>query len=127
MTKGYLLLAHGARDPAWSAPFEAVAARVRGASPATPVALAFLEFMQPDLVSAGERLVDQGCAAVDVVPLFLGTGGHVRKDVPILIERLRSSRPGVAVTLRRAIGEHPAVVDAMAAGVLSAGEDNPPG
>jgi sirohydrochlorin ferrochelatase len=29
MTQGLILFAHGARDPRWAAPFEAVAARVR--------------------------------------------------------------------------------------------------
>jgi sirohydrochlorin cobaltochelatase len=125
VTKGYLLLAHGARDPAWAQPFEAVAARLRTASPGTPVALSYLEFLQPDLVAAGERLVDQGCAVIEVVPLFLGAGGHVRKDVPQLLDRLRARRPGVALSLRAAIGEHPRVVEAMAEAVLAAAEDNP--
>jgi len=118
--KGYLLLAHGARDPAWAQPFERVAARVRARSPATPVTLAFLEFMSPDLVGAGEALADAGCTAVDVVPLFLGVGGHVRKDVPALVERLRDRQPGLVVSLRPTIGEDALVIEAMASAALSA-------
>lgn len=112
--KGILLFAHGARDPAWARPFEAVAARVRARSPGTPVELGFLEFMAPDLVAAGERLADAGCDSIDVVPLFLGTGGHVRKDVPALVERLRAQRPGLRVALREAVGDDPRVIEAMA-------------
>ena len=115
---GLLLFAHGARDAGWAAPFEAVAAQVRAASPATPLALAYLEFMAPDLVGAGTLLADAGCTAIDVVPLFLGAGGHVRKDVPALLQRLRGMRPQLAVTLRDAIGADPRVVDAMAQAVL---------
>jgi len=117
---GYILLAHGARDPAWAQPFEHVATLVRERSPATPVTLAFLEFIAPDLVRAGEALADAGCTAIEVVPLFLGAGGHVRKDVPALIERLRVSRPRLVVSLRSAIGEDTLVIEAMASVVLSA-------
>jgi sirohydrochlorin cobaltochelatase len=111
MKRGVLLFAHGARDPRWAAPFEAVAARLK---PQVEVELAFLEFMKPDLRSAGEALVARGCTAIDVVPLFLGAGGHVRQDVPPLIEALRAAHPGLEVRLKPAIGESAAVIEAMA-------------
>lgn len=116
---GLLLFAHGARDPLWARPFEAVAARCRAERGADRVALAFLEFMAPDLVAAGSALVAAGCRAVDVVPLFLGAGGHVRKDIPLLLARLQDAHPDVRFTLRAAIGEADAVVEAMAAVALS--------
>ena len=118
--RGLLLFAHGARDPQWALPFEAVAQRCRAERGADRVALAFLEFMTPDLVAAGTRLVAAGCTAVDVVPLFLGAGGHVRKDIPVLMARLLAEHPGVQFQLRPAIGEAAAVIDAMASVALSA-------
>lgn len=120
MKTGLLLFAHGARDPAWARPFEAIADQVRAARPELDVRLAFLEFMAPTLPQAGAELAAAGCDAVDVVPLFLGAGGHVRKDVPQLLDALRAAHPQLTVNLRRAIGEHPAVVAAMAAASLSA-------
>ena len=86
-SRGLLLFAHGARDTAWAAPFEAVLARVRTQRPDAQVTLAFLELMSPDLATAAAQLVRRGCQRVDVVPLFLGTGGHVRRDVPLLVQR----------------------------------------
>lgn len=115
---GLLLFAHGARDPQWARPFEAVAARCRTQRGADRVALAFLEFMAPDLVAGGNTLVAAGCTAVDVVPLFLGAGGHVRKDLPVLLARLQEAHPNVRFSLRQAVGEAPALVDAMAAVAL---------
>ena len=114
MTQGLILFAHGARDPRWAAPFEAVAAQVRAQRPGTPVRLAFLEFMQPGLVEAGAALAAQGCTHLEVLPLFLGAGGHVRKDLPVLIETLASQHPGMQVRLHPAVGEMAAVVQAMA-------------
>ncbi len=113
-TTGLLLFAHGARDPQWARPFEAVAARCRAQRGDTRVQLAFLEFMAPDLVAGGSALVAAGCATVDVVPLFLGAGGHVRKDLPALLARLQEAHPAVRFTLRPAVGEAAALVDAMA-------------
>jgi len=120
-TTGLLLFAHGARDPQWARPFQAVAARCAAARGAQRVALAFLEFVQPGLVDAGSALVAAGCTAVDVVPLFLGAGGHVRKDIPVLMAQLQAVHPGVAFRLRPAIGEADVVVDAMATAALDPG------
>ena len=57
MARGLILFAHGARDPLWAEPFESLVDRVRTLTPATPVRLAFLELMQPDLdgAAAGTR------------------------------------------------------------------------
>jgi len=111
---GLLLFAHGARDPAWARPFEAVAERLRAARPDTPLALSFLEFMAPSLGDAAEQLVQRGCTRVHVLPLFLGTGGHVRRDIPPLLDSLRE-RHGARVTweLHPPLGEHEAVLQAM--------------
>jgi sirohydrochlorin cobaltochelatase len=118
MQAGLILFAHGARDPRWAAPFEAVAARVRAARPALPVRLAYLELMQPSLAEAGAALVAEGCTQLHVVPLFLGAGGHVRKDLPLLAEALRAAHPGLVVTLHPAAGELGAVHAALADAAL---------
>jgi sirohydrochlorin cobaltochelatase len=115
MTEGLLLFAHGARDPAWARPFEIVAERLRAARPGTPLVLAFLEFMAPDMEQAADQLAAAGCTRVHVLPLFLGTGGHVRRDVPPLLDRLRE-RHGDAVEwlLHAPLGEQEAVLQAIA-------------
>ena len=114
MSRGILLFAHGARDPRWALPFQDVARRVGEHEPATTVQLAFLEFMTPTLREAGEALVASGCTRVDVVPLFLGAGGHVRKDLPALLAELSAAHPAVQWQLQRAIGEIDSVIEAMA-------------
>jgi sirohydrochlorin cobaltochelatase len=112
--QGLILFAHGARDPRWAEPFERVAARVRELCPGRPVSLAFQEFMSPDLPAAGAALARAGCTAVEVLPLFLGAGGHVRKDLPAQVDALRAAFPAVQWTLRTAAGESPVLVEALA-------------
>lgn len=121
---GILLFAHGARDPAWARPFEAVRDRLRCAPGAAPIELAFLEFMTPDILAAGDSLANQGCTAVSVVPLFLGAGGHVRKDLPALLALLQQRYPHVAWNLTPAVGETELLINALAdtAAALAQGE-----
>jgi sirohydrochlorin cobaltochelatase len=114
MKRGLLLFAHGARDPRWALPFEDIARRVRAGDPSVAVMLSYLEFMHPGLVEAGAALVAQGCEQVEVLPLFLGAGGHVRKDVPTLMAQLQQAHPQVHWVLRPTIGEDDAVVESMA-------------
>ena len=116
---GLLLFAHGARDPRWAAPFEAVAARVRAASPGVQVRLAYLELMAPSLPDTGAELVGAGCTQVEVLPLFLGAGGHVRRDLPALVDGLRAQFPAVVFRLHHAAGESALVIEALAAAGLA--------
>ncbi len=120
--RGLILLAHGARDPAWATPFEAVAARVRDRAPGTRVRLAFLELMTPSLEEAANELVALGCPRIDVVPAFLGMGGHVRRDVPAQLDRLKSAHPDIAWSLHQALGETVHVISALADATIDLAE-----
>jgi sirohydrochlorin cobaltochelatase len=114
MRQGLILLAHGARDPRWREPFEDLARRIRARRSDLEVRLAFLELMAPDLRTAAEELVGAGCDALLVVPVFLGQGGHVRDDIPALVDALRKRHSDVVVTQSRAAGEDGGVLDALA-------------
>jgi len=112
---GLLLIAHGARDPTWATPFQEVVRRIRLSQPELQVALSFLEFMSPGIEEAGHGLVAAGCTEVHVVPMFLGASGHVRRDVPPLIDRLGLHYGRKVVwTQHVALGEADAVMQAMA-------------
>jgi len=118
VTRGLLLFAHGARDARWAQPFEEVARRVGARAPAARLALAYLELMQPDLDAAAARLSGAGCTHVEVLPLFLGAGAHVREDLPRRIETLRAAHPRIDWRLHPPVGEIESVIDAMATAAL---------
>ena len=124
-TRGVILFAHGARDPRWSEPFEALRDRCSVLAPDIPVTLAHLEFMTPDLAGAVRALVERGCRVVTVVPAFLGVGGHVRRDVPALIAALAREHAGVLIELASALGEDAGVQEAMARATLAAARIGP--
>lgn len=112
MSIGLVLFGHGARDPRWREPFDSLA-RAVSAKHGGPVSLAFLELMEPSLSAAVAQLVQRGATRVVVIPLFLGTGGHIRRDLPALIEEaaLAAKVPVSAVT---PAGEDPMILNALA-------------
>jgi sirohydrochlorin cobaltochelatase len=118
-----VLFAHGARDPEWASPMRRVCAAVRAQAPDLRVELAFLEFMAPTLRDCVESLVDDGFERIVVLPMFIAQGGHLKRDVPLLLEELRALHPQIRFELACAVGEAETIVQAMAAHVLTlAGE-----
>jgi sirohydrochlorin cobaltochelatase len=113
--RGLVLFAHGARDPRWAEPFEAIAAAVRVRAPELDVRLAFLEQMAPDLPTVADAMVADGITRIDILPLFLGTGGHLRRDLPPLVQGVAARHPSARITLHGAAGEAPDVIAALAA------------
>lgn len=109
-----VLFAHGARDPRWAAPFERLQQLLQEQLPDSVVALAFLELMTPRLPELVERLTEQGCDDLTVVPVFFGQGGHVLRDLPLIVEQLRQSHPQLTFRVVPAVGESASVLNAIA-------------
>jgi sirohydrochlorin cobaltochelatase len=109
-----ILFAHGARDPRWAQPFQKLQAIAAAQLPDSQVELAFLELMEPRLATVVEDLVAADCMQISVVPVFLGQGGHVLRDLPPLIEELRLKHPQLQLQVADAVGESPAVLQAIA-------------
>ncbi|HYM48572.1 MAG TPA: CbiX/SirB N-terminal domain-containing protein [Burkholderiaceae bacterium] len=112
--KSIVLLAHGSRDPQWVEPFEAVRAAVERRLPESAVTLAYLDHCPPDFMTAVDQLVARGADAIRVVPLFLGAGGHVRVDVPQIVDRVTARHPAVRFNLKAFVGDAQEVLDAIA-------------
>ena len=112
--RGIVLFAHGSRDERWRQPVEAVAALAGQLDSGVAVRCAYLELATPDLSGAVDDLVGQGVGSIELLPLFLGVGKHLREDLPRLIDELRASHPGTQIALRPAIGEMPEVIEALA-------------
>ena len=113
--EGIILFGHGARDPVWAGPMQRVAERLAADAPQAQVSLAFMEFLTPTLDEAVDRLVEAGARSIVVVPVFLAQGGHLKRDVPMLVDAAAARHPGVTLTLVGAAGESAQVVDAIAA------------
>ncbi|QLQ25990.1 MAG: CbiX/SirB N-terminal domain-containing protein [Dechloromonas sp.] len=120
MTTALILFAHGARDPEWANPLRRVQAAIRQRAAGMAVELAFLEFMAPNLHDCAAALVANGATKIVVMPMFIAQGGHLKREVPDMLARLRSTWPEVRFSLGEAIGENEIVVQAMATAALEA-------
>jgi sirohydrochlorin cobaltochelatase len=120
MERALVLFAHGARAASWAAPFERLRELTAAQKPGVAVSLAFLELMTPSLPDEVEVLVARGAREVTIVPVFLGQGGHLLRDLPQLLERLRAAHPEVRFSTVPAVGEDPGVLAAMAAYCVAA-------
>lgn len=109
-----ILFAHGARDPDWAEPMHRVRASLREHAPATRVELAFLEFLPPNLRDCVESLVGEGFERIVVLPMFIARGGHLQRDLPLLLDELQREYPRTRFELAGTIGEVESVVQAMA-------------
>lgn len=105
-----ILLAHGSSDPAWGETFAAMTEPVtRKFSNAR---LAFMELSTPTLDDVAAQAAKEGIKTLIVLPLFLATGKHLKKDIPAMLTNIES-RFGMRTQLLPAIGEHPALGSAI--------------
>jgi sirohydrochlorin cobaltochelatase len=118
--KALVLFAHGARAATWAVPFQRLRALTAGQRPDCEVTLAFLELMTPSLPDEVARLMAQGVNDIAIVPVFLGQGGHLLRDLPALVDGLRAAHPDLQLSTVPAVGEDPSVLAAMAAYCASA-------
>lgn len=112
--RGIVFFAHGSRDPRWSLPIEAVAQQLQAQHPQALCSCAYLELMQPDLPTATQALVDQGCTHITVLPMFLGMGKHARVDLPAIVQALQIQYPQLQLHIATPVGEDPRVTQLLA-------------
>jgi sirohydrochlorin ferrochelatase len=101
-----LAVAHGTRDPAGTATTEALLDLVRELRPGLPVRLAYVDVARPSLADVLARLSGE----VVLVPLLLGTGFHIRVDIPAAL----AEAPQVSARIAGALGPDPLLAHALA-------------
>lgn len=118
--KAVVLFGHGARNAEWAEPFHRIRDAMQAMAPTVRVELGFLELMRPTLDEAIDTLVAAGADQIDVVPIFMAAGSHVRKDLPQIAASAMDRHPGVTISLAPPVGEARPVIAAMAAYALQA-------
>jgi len=125
LKKAVVLFAHGSREPEWARPFEKISAALARKLPGSEIRVAYLEAMRPSLDEALAALVAKKAVRITVVPVFLGQGGHLKKDLPRLVAAAAEAHPGVEIALAAPIGEQPAVIEAIAEAIARSARASP--
>jgi cobalt/nickel transport system ATP-binding protein len=110
--RSLLLVGHGSRSAAGVAECLELVRVVAGLAPHLDVSCGFIEFAQPDLDAALDRLVAAGASEVVAVPLVLLGAGHLKDDGPAALARARRRHAGACFRYGRDLGIHPLVLAA---------------
>ena len=119
-----VLFAHGSREPDWARPFERLRALVAQQVDEECVELAFLETMPPTLEEAVARLYARGARSIAVVPLFLAAGGHLKRDLPRMLEDIIRRHPGLSARATPPLGEIDSILASISDWIV---KDHAPG
>jgi sirohydrochlorin cobaltochelatase len=109
-----ILFGHGARDPEWALPFKKIQSLLAAKRPDLTVELAFLEFMAPSLESTAGRLAAAGHPRISVAPIFIAQGGHLKHDLPQILDAIRTAHPSTTIELLPALGDIESLLDSIA-------------
>lgn len=112
--RALILFAHGARDARWAEPFQRLQQIAQAQASDLIVALAFLELMSPRLPELAAELLAAGIEDVTIVPVFFGQGGHVLRDLPMIVDALRADYPQASFKIAETVGEDAKVLQAIA-------------
>ncbi len=118
------LVCHGSRDPEYQQAAADLLARVRQRLAPQPVELAQLEGQPLTLAEQIHRQLAAWLDRVDgpvvLLSLFMGGGSHVEEDLPAALEQVQARWPRLKLLLTPPIGQHPALLDLVAARVAAA-------
>ncbi|CAM5496510.1 Sirohydrochlorin chelatase OS=Streptomyces alboniger OX=132473 GN=CP975_11070 PE=4 SV=1 [Streptomyces alboniger] len=109
-----VLVAHGSRDPRALATVTALAERVRERRPGLAVRLGHIELNEPLLT---DTLAAHAAGEAVLVPLLLGRGQHVKRDIP----EAAAGAPHLDTRVAAPLGPHPLLAEALHTRLIQAG------
>ncbi len=108
-----VIAGHGTRVDAGVELCLAMVDRIRGMLPGVRVEPGFVELTPPTIDHALAGVLADGASSAVVVPLMIGTGGHVREDIPEAIRAGRRAYQGATVVYTRHLASPPPMVSAV--------------
>ncbi len=119
-----VIAGHGTRDLIGVRTAHVLLDRIREMLPGVTVEAGFVELTPPTIEKALKSVLEGSDGAV-VVPLMIGTGGHVREDIPESIAVARAVHPDATVVYTRHLGSPQPMLDVVHQRIaaVSEGED----
>ena len=108
---GLIVFAHGSTVEEANEGVRVLTAEVARRGGYAVVESAFLDCAEPTLSQAVDALAQRGATRILVVPFFLTLGIHLKRDLPGIVERLRSIHPGMTIEVTAPLEGHPGLVD----------------
>jgi sirohydrochlorin cobaltochelatase len=109
-THAVLLFSHGSPDPEWAMPLMRLQDILSAREPDKVVALAFLPPAAPAFEDVVSQLAAAGVRHITVAPVFLARGGHVKRDLPDMV----NAAHGIEFHILTTLGEADVLLEAIA-------------
>jgi len=111
MKRAIIVLGHGSKAPQALETLKKYGDMVKVKTRCEIVEIASLQFNQPDLPEALERVITLGANKIVIVPFFLYNGIHMQEDIPAVIAEEKAKNPGVEIILANHLGADHRLVD----------------
>ena len=98
---GVMVCGHGSRDADAVREFQAVARGIAERLPQYDVESGFLEFATPIVRDGLDALIARGVTDILAIPGMLFAAGHVKNDVPSVLNAYAARHPGVSIRMGR--------------------------
>ncbi len=105
-----LLIGHGTRRAAGIAEFHNLANQLQQALPDRVCLAGFLELVEPSVPEALETLRQQGFRHIIALPALLMAAGHVKNDIPLMLNAFQAEHPEIHITFGADLGVHPSLL-----------------
>ena len=101
-----IILAHGSRRHESNQEIETLAKEVKkiAGNEYDVIEYAYLEIAVPTLLQSIESVVNRGVSDITVLPYFLNSGNHVKRDIPAMIETAIDKHPACRFKVSAFIG-----------------------
>ena len=117
---GVMVCGHGSRDAGAVREFASVAEGLRKLMPEMPVEYGYLEFATPIIRDGLDALRERGVTRILAVPGMLFAAGHVKNDIPSVLNTYAVKHEGVTIELGKELGIDPKMIRAAGARIQQA-------
>ena len=100
------IVGHGSRVQEANQDFERFVDGFRSHCMNREIRYGYIELAKPDFKEALERAAAEA-DEITVLPLFLFSAGHVKNDLPLVVESIRQKYPRVIFRMALCLGAHP--------------------
>jgi sirohydrochlorin cobaltochelatase len=116
-----LLVAHGSVCARSRLEVETLAHLIGESLPEVAVDAGYLEMSQPAAGLVADRLVEQGCRRVAVLPMMLLGAGHAKSDVPAVVQEARFRHPDLMFPFGAPLGVSRLPIELLGKAVVASG------
>lgn len=102
-----LLIGHGTRRAAGVAEFHHLAHQLQQALPDRVCLAGFLELVEPSIPAALQTLRRRGFHRITALPALLMAAGHVKNDIPAMLNAFQAEHADLQITFGADLGIHP--------------------